>query len=139
MYPGESRIRDRRKCYFVHSLMPRHRGCGRDRVGLRLTRLERAEWRLLTHPRPKTSHGSNGMTSKVQGEGDYESARRYDEETKRFVEEKTKEGKPLEGSASEASDELTPEEKKARARAKAADEDQRDADALRKAEEQRKH
>ena len=79
------------------------------------------------------------MTSKVQGEGDYESARRYDEETKRFVEEKTKEGKPLEGSASEASDELTPEEKKARARAKAADEDQRDADALRKAEEQRKH
>ena len=79
------------------------------------------------------------MTSKVQGEGDYESARRYDEETKRFVEEKTKEGKPLEGAASEASDELTPEEKKARARAKAADEDQRDADALRKAEEQRKH
>jgi hypothetical protein len=79
------------------------------------------------------------MTSKIQGEGDYESARRYDEETKRFVEEKTKEGKPLEGSASEASDELTPEEKKARARAKAADEDQRDADALRKAEEQRKH
>ncbi|MGH8289314.1 MAG: hypothetical protein ACREV7_09845 [Steroidobacteraceae bacterium] len=79
------------------------------------------------------------MTSKVQGEGDYESARRYDEETKRFVEEKTQGGKPLEGSASEASDELTPEEKKARARAKAGDQDQRDADALRKAEEQRKH
>lgn len=38
------------------------------------------------------------MTSKVQGEGDYESARRYDEETKRFVEEKTQGGKPLKGS-----------------------------------------
>lgn len=79
------------------------------------------------------------MTSKVQGEGDYESARRYDEKTKRFVEEKTKAGKPLEGSASEASDELTPEEKKALARAKSLSQDERDADALREAEERRKH
>jgi hypothetical protein len=79
------------------------------------------------------------MTSKVQGEGDYESARRYDEKTKRFVEEKTKSGQPLEGSAAEASDELTPAEKEARARAKAGSQDGRDADALRKAEEQRKH
>ena len=79
------------------------------------------------------------MTSKVQGEGDYESARRYDEETKRFVEEKTKGGKPLEGSASEASDNLTPEEKEARARAKSPSQDKRDADALREAEKQRKH
>jgi hypothetical protein len=79
------------------------------------------------------------MTSKVQGEGDYESARRYDEKTKQFVDEKTRAGKPLEGSASEASDELTPEEKAARARAKSPGQDQRDADALRKAEEQRKH
>ena len=79
------------------------------------------------------------MTSKVQGEGDYESARRYDEETKRFVDEKTKGGKPLEGSASEASDKLTPEEKKARARAKSPSQDKRDADALREAEKQRKH
>ena len=79
------------------------------------------------------------MTSKVQGEGDYESARRYDEKTKRFVDEKTKAGEPLEGSASEASEELTPEEKEARARAKSPGEDRRDADALRKAEEQRKH
>lgn len=78
------------------------------------------------------------MTSKVQGEGDYESARRYDEETKRFVEEKTKAGKPLEGSASEASDELTPEEKEALARAKSVSQDQRDADALREAEERRR-
>lgn len=79
------------------------------------------------------------MTSKVQGEGDYESARRYDEETKRFVEEKTKGGKALEGSAAEASDKLTPEEKEARARAKSAGQDKRDADVLREAEEQRKH
>ena len=79
------------------------------------------------------------MTSKVQGEGDYESARRYDEKTKRFVEEKTKAGKPLEGSASEASDELTPAEEEARARAKSGDQDKRDADVLRQAEKQRKH
>ncbi|MGH8301006.1 MAG: hypothetical protein ACRET5_06000 [Steroidobacteraceae bacterium] len=79
------------------------------------------------------------MTSKVQGEGDYESARRYDEETKRFVDEKTKGGKTLEGSAAEASDQLTPEEKAARARAKAGNQDKRDADVLREAEKQRKH
>lgn len=79
------------------------------------------------------------MTAKVQGEGDYESARRYDEKTKRFVEEKTKGGKQLEGSASEASDELTPEEKEALSRAKSGGEDKRDAEALRQAEERRKH
>jgi hypothetical protein len=78
------------------------------------------------------------MTSKVQGEGDYESARRYDEATKRFVEEKTRDGKPLEGSAAEASDELTPEEKEALARAKSGAQDKRDADVLREAEERRK-
>ena len=78
------------------------------------------------------------MTSKVQGEGDYESARRYDEKTKRFVEEKTKGGKELAGSASEASDKLTPEEREALSRAKSGDEDKRDAEALRKAEERRK-
>lgn len=78
------------------------------------------------------------MTSKVQGEGDYESARRYDEETQRFVEENTKSGKTLKGSASEASDKLTPEEKEALARAKSVGQDQRDADVLREAEKRRK-
>ena len=78
------------------------------------------------------------MTSKVQGEGDYESARHYDEETKRFVEDKTKGGKPLKGAASEASDKLTPEEKEALSRAKSGNQDKRDADALREAEERRK-
>ena len=77
------------------------------------------------------------MTSKVQGEGDYESARRYDEETQRFVEEKTKSGKPLKGSAADASDKLTPEEKEALARAKSVDQDKRDADFLREAEKGR--
>lgn len=79
------------------------------------------------------------MTSKIQGEGDYESARRYDEKTKRFVDEKTKDGEPIEGSAAEASDELTPEEREALSRAKSASEDKRDADALREAEKERKH
>lgn len=79
------------------------------------------------------------MTSKVQGEGDYESARRYDEETKRFVDEKTKEGKPMKGDASQASDKLTPEEREALSRAKSGSEDKRDADALRDAEQRRKH
>jgi hypothetical protein len=78
------------------------------------------------------------MTSKVQGEGDYESARRYDEETKRFVDEKTKGGKTIKGSAAEASDKLTPEEKEALARAKSGGEDQKDADAMREAEKKRK-
>jgi hypothetical protein len=78
------------------------------------------------------------MTSKIQGEGDYESARRYDEETKRFVDEKTKGGRTIKGSASEASDNLTPEEKEALARARSGDEDQKDAEALREAEKKRK-
>jgi hypothetical protein len=78
------------------------------------------------------------MTSKVQGEGDYESARRYDEETKSFVDEKTKEGKPLKGDASKASDKLTPEEREALSHAKSGGEDKRDADAMREAEQQRK-
>jgi hypothetical protein len=78
------------------------------------------------------------MTSKVQGEGDYESARRYDEETKRFVDEKTQGGKTIKGSAAEASDKLTPEEKEALARAKSVGQDQKDADALREAEKKRK-
>ena len=79
------------------------------------------------------------MTSKVQGEGDYESARRYDEKTQRFVDEKTRGGKSLEGSASEASEKLTPEEQEARSRAKSVSQDKRDADVLREAEQRRKH
>jgi hypothetical protein len=79
------------------------------------------------------------MASKVQGEGDYESARHYNDETKRFVDEARKEGKDLKGSAAEASDKLTPEEKEALSHAKSGDEDKRDADALRDMEKAHKH
>jgi hypothetical protein len=79
------------------------------------------------------------MTSKVQGEGDYESARQYNEETKRFVDKARKEGKDLKGSAAEASEKLTREEQEALAHAKSGGEDKRDADALRDMEKNRKH
>jgi hypothetical protein len=79
------------------------------------------------------------MTSKVQGEGDYESARHYNDETKRFVDQARKEGKELKGSAAEASDKLTREEKEALSHAKSGSEDKRDADALRDMEKNHKH
>ena len=37
------------------------------------------------------------MGSKIQGEGDYESARHYNDETKKFVAEHTKGGKEIKG------------------------------------------
>jgi hypothetical protein len=70
------------------------------------------------------------MGSKVQGEGDYESARRYNDETRKFVDEHTKGGKDLKGSAAEASDKLTPEEKEALKHAKSGAQDKRDAKVL---------
>ncbi|HZO20985.1 MAG TPA: hypothetical protein VFB37_00690 [Steroidobacteraceae bacterium] len=74
------------------------------------------------------------MASKIQGEGDYESARHYNDDTRRFVDEKRKEGKELKGSAKEASANLTPEEQAALARARGGDQDKRDADLLRNLE-----
>jgi len=70
------------------------------------------------------------MGSKVQGEGDYESARQYNDETKKFVDEHTKGGKELEGSAAEASDKLTPPEQEALKHAKSGKQDKRDAKML---------
>ena len=70
------------------------------------------------------------MGSKVQGEGDYESARHYNDETRKFVEEHTKGGKDLKGSAAEASDKLTPEEKEVLRHAKSGAQDKRDAKVL---------
>jgi hypothetical protein len=67
------------------------------------------------------------MGSKIQGEGDYESARRYNDETKEFVDEKTKDGKDIKGSAAQASDKLTPAEKEALSHAKSGGQDKRDA------------
>lgn len=78
------------------------------------------------------------MASKVQGEGDYESARHYNDETKKFVDEKTKGGKELKGSAAQASDKLSPEEQEALSHAKSGGQDKRDANALRDMEKQHK-
>ncbi|MBS0420643.1 MAG: hypothetical protein JSR66_23240 [Proteobacteria bacterium] len=70
------------------------------------------------------------MGSKVQGEGDYESARHYNDETRKFVDEKTKAGKPLKGDAAKASDELTPSEQEALSHAKSGSQDKKDAKIL---------
>ena len=44
------------------------------------------------------------MANKVQGEGDYDAARRYNDETSKFVKDKTKKGENLKGSAKDAVD-----------------------------------
>lgn len=62
--------------------------------------------------------------NKMQGEGDYESARRYRKATERSAKEQAKAGKPIKG---KVSDRLTPEEREGRSRAKAPGQDQRDA------------
>lgn len=66
---------------------------------------------------------------KIQGEGDYASARRYQHETKRFVKEHTKGGKTIKGAADEATDEPTPEEREGLSHARSGDE--RDAQVMR--------
>lgn len=77
------------------------------------------------------------MTSKEQGEGDYESARRYNEKTREFVKEKRAKGESLEASAEESVDELTPPEQEALSHAKHGEQDKRDAELLRKRESKR--
>jgi hypothetical protein len=79
------------------------------------------------------------MGSKIQGEGDYESARNYNDETRKFVDEQTQGGKELKGSAAEASDQLTPAEKKARKHAKSGGQDERDAQVLSDLEKKSQH
>jgi hypothetical protein len=78
------------------------------------------------------------MGSKIQGEGDYESARHYNDETRKFVDEQLKSGKELKGSAAEASDKLTPEEKEALSHAKSGEQDERDAKLLTDLEKKQK-
>lgn len=73
---------------------------------------------------------------KVQGEGDYEAARRFQEDETRFVQQRTKDGKPIKGNAAAASDEPTAAEREGLARAKGGGQDARDADRMRKLEEQ---
>jgi hypothetical protein len=71
------------------------------------------------------------MASRNQGEGDYESARHYNDETRHFVEEQHRKGKDMEGSSKDALATLTPEEQAALARARGRDQDKRDAEVLR--------
>ena len=70
------------------------------------------------------------MGSKIQGEGDYESARHYNDDTKRFVDQQRREGKEMKGSAKDASDKLTPSEEEALSHAKSGGQDKRDAQVL---------
>ena len=77
------------------------------------------------------------MANKIQGEGDYDAARRYNEETQKFVKDREKKGESLEGSAKDAVDELTPPEKQALQHAKSGGQDQRDAELLKKREKAR--
>jgi hypothetical protein len=77
------------------------------------------------------------MANKVQGEGDYDAARRYNDETSKFVKDKAKKGERIEGSAKDAVDTLTPPEEAALKHAKSGGQDKRDADLLRKLEKDR--
>lgn len=66
-------------------------------------------------------------SNKVQGEGDYESARRYRKATEQSAKEQTRGGKAAKGDAGKVSARLTPEEREGRSRAKAPGQDKRDA------------
>jgi hypothetical protein len=77
------------------------------------------------------------MANKVQGEGDYDAARRYNDETSKFVKDKAQKGESIAGSAKDAVDALTPPEKDALKHAKSGGQDKRDADLLRKLEKDR--
>jgi hypothetical protein len=78
------------------------------------------------------------MTSKIQGEGDYESARHYDAKARAFVQKRQEAGESLEGSARDAETDLTDAEKTALKHAKHVEQDERDAEVLRKLESDRK-
>jgi hypothetical protein len=77
------------------------------------------------------------MGNEVQGEGDYESARRYNDETRQFVEDKKKKGEDLRGNAQEATSQLSEAEKTALKHAKSGAQDERDADLFSKMERNR--
>lgn len=77
--------------------------------------------------------------NKVQGEGDTQSARHYNKDTKDFVKEHTKGGEKIRGDASKASDKLTPAEREGRDRAPKSEreQDERDAKFMDKLEKKR--
>jgi hypothetical protein len=78
-------------------------------------------------------------SNKVQGEGDYESARRYREATEQSARKQAKNGKPIKGDAHKASDALTPEEREGRSRAKTPGQDKRDAAYMEELERKQRH
>ena len=75
---------------------------------------------------------------KVQGEGDYESARHYRKATERSAKEQTKGGKPIHGDASKVTDKLSPEEREGRSHAKELRQDKRDAEYMDELEKKKK-
>ena len=78
-------------------------------------------------------------SNKVQGEGDYESARRYRKATEESAREQARGGKPVKGDARAASDMLTPAEREGRSRAKAPGQDKRDAAYMEELERKKRH
>lgn len=70
---------------------------------------------------------------KVQGEGDYEAARRFKKDEAQFVKRHTKDGKKIRGNAKNATDEPTAEEREGLSHAKRAEQDKRDSERMRKA------
>lgn len=75
---------------------------------------------------------------KVQGEGDYESARRFREASERSAREQKKGGKPAKGDADKVTDALTPAEREGRSRAKEPRQDERDARRMEDLEKKKK-
>jgi hypothetical protein len=92
----------------------------------------------VNHAFPRQGEAVMGH-DKVQGEGDYESARRFDKDQQRFVKEHTRGGQEIRGSAEEASDELTAAEREARSHAKDGGQDQRDARKMDALEKKQRH
>lgn len=75
---------------------------------------------------------------KVQGEGDYESARHYRKATEYSAREQTKGGKAPKGDASKATDKLSREEREGRSHAKDLRQDKRDAEYMDELEKKKK-
>lgn len=80
--------------------------------------------------------GGQGRSGGVQGEGDYESARRYRERTENFVESQGDTARVPPASPAEERD-LDAARQEARRHAKADDQDRRDADVMRADERSR--
>lgn len=77
-------------------------------------------------------------SNKVQGEGDYESARRYRKAVEQSAKEQAKSGKPATGGAGKVSAKLTPEERAGRSRARTPGQDKRDGAYMEELERKKK-